>query len=134
MDGYVSKPIRREHLFAEIERVMSGFAAGTAPALSYDGDAEFLAELAGMFLEDYPQRLQEMRNALALRDGTRIERAAHSFKGAAAVLCGQTLTALATELEIAAEKGAFAEAERLIARIEAGLNQLKPALETASVS
>ena len=134
MDGYVSKPIRREHLFAEIERVMSGFAAGAAPALSYDGDAEFLAELAGMFLEDYPQRLQEMRNALALRDGTRIERAAHCFKGAAAILCGPALTTLAAELEVAGEKGAFVEAERLIARIEAGLNQLRPALETASVS
>jgi two-component system sensor histidine kinase/response regulator len=134
MDGYVAKPIRREHLFAEIDRVITGFAAGTAPALTYDGDAEFLAELAGMFLEDYPERLQEMRNALALRDGTRIERAAHCFKGAAAILCGPSLTTLAAELEVAGEKGAFADAERLIARIEAGLNQLRPALETASVS
>jgi len=135
MDGYVSKPIRRDILFAEIDRVMGGVAASAAPGLAFEGeDAAQLVELAGMLLEDYPQRIQEMRNALAVRDSLRMERAAHSFKGAAALMCGKTLTALAGELEVAAQQAAFSEAERLIARIEAGLNQLRPALEAAAVA
>jgi CheY-like chemotaxis protein len=134
MDGYVSKPIRREQLFAEIERVVKGGTAPAAPSIAFDGDADLLPELATMFLEDYPPRLQEMRNALALRDGERIMRAAHSFKGAAAVLCGPALIELSTELEEAAEQRSFDTVERLIGRIDAALSQLKPALESAAAA
>ena len=129
MDGYVSKPIHRDELFAEIDRLLDA----AAPKLSYTGEAEFLAKLAGMFLVDYPLQMQEMRNALAQRNGQRLVRAARLFKEAAAILCGEPLTSLAAEVEAAGERGSLGEAERLLAQIEAGLNQLRPALESASV-
>jgi hypothetical protein len=86
-----------------------------------------------MFLVDYPQQMQDMRNALAQRNGARLARTARLFKEAAAILCGEPLTSLAAELEAAGERGTLGEAERLIAQIEAGLSQLRPALESASV-
>jgi CheY-like chemotaxis protein len=64
MNGYASKPIHRDELFTEIDRLIEV----AAPKLSYTGEAEFLAKLAGMFLVDYPQQMQEVRNALAQRN------------------------------------------------------------------
>jgi outer membrane receptor protein involved in Fe transport len=83
-----------------------------------------------------PRRLSATDAGSAQRAGAaqrpRLVRAARLFKEAAAILCGEPLTSLAAELEAAGERGRLGEAERLIAQIEAGLNQLRPALESAS--
>src|SRR5690606_28001099 len=72
MDGYVSKPIRTALLFEAIEAVLSphhtmeSAEEGTSPALAADVLAEdpvFLAELAGMFLEDCPNLVSSIRGA-----------------------------------------------------------------------
>jgi two-component system, sensor histidine kinase and response regulator len=134
MEGYVSKPIRREQLFAEMDRVVKGPAAPVTMPLAYEGNAEALGELAQEFLTDSSRRVQEMRNALALRDGLRIARAASTLGAAAEMLCGPALNELVAELIPAAEKGDFDDVERFIVRIEARLNQLKPALQSVATA
>ena len=80
-DGYVSKPISPAALFAEIERVVTGRAKTlpmapavyTAPALEVSetllarvgGSHEMLEEIIGLFLEDSPKLIEEIRKALS---------------------------------------------------------------------
>jgi CheY-like chemotaxis protein len=51
-------------------------------ALSYvDGDLGLLQEMAETFLADYPLRLAEIREAVAIGDSQALRRVAHSLKG-----------------------------------------------------
>lgn len=45
------------------------------------GDEELLREIAGLFLEDYPEQLALIRRSLEAGDAHTLERAAHSLKG-----------------------------------------------------
>ncbi len=63
-----------------------------------DQDA-FLREITGIFLEDTPQRIAELEQALAAGDAARFSRAAHSIKGSSANLGATALRAVAEQLE-----------------------------------
>lgn len=45
------------------------------------GDEELMVELVELFLEDLPERLQEIEAALAAGDAEALSRAAHTLKG-----------------------------------------------------
>ncbi|NQV27146.1 MAG: Hpt domain-containing protein [Rhodopirellula sp.] len=49
------------------------------------GDPELLKELAVMFLEDCPNLLSEIRNAITQHDGPSLKLAAHTLKGSVGV-------------------------------------------------
>ncbi len=61
---------------------------------------EFVAELLGTFFEEAPLMLADMRAALALQDGERFRRAAHSLKTNAHTFGAMALGARARELEL----------------------------------
>jgi HPt (histidine-containing phosphotransfer) domain-containing protein len=63
-----------------------------------DGD-EFLREIAGIFLEDTPQRIAELEQSLAAGDLATFARAAHSIKGSSSNLGAVALRAAAEALE-----------------------------------
>ena len=63
-----------------------------------DGD-EFLREIAGIFLEDTPQRIAELEQSLVAGDVSKFTRAAHSIKGSSANLGAMALRAAAEKLE-----------------------------------
>lgn len=48
------------------------------------GDAELLRELAGLFLEEYPRLVAELREAHQQGDAKRVESTAHGLKGSVA--------------------------------------------------
>ncbi len=48
------------------------------------GDAELLRELAGLFLEEYPRLVAELREAHQQGDAKRVECTAHGLKGSVA--------------------------------------------------
>lgn len=109
MDAYLSKPLRMEDLFEVLEGLTPiapdfgaptlgiGAKAGTeteaeakaqpeafdmATALErVDGDAALLRELAGIFLDEAPQRMAEIRQAITVRDAETLQRTAHNLKG-----------------------------------------------------
>ncbi len=109
MDGYLSKPLEPELLFAVVEEkshVKGQVAENGAPAISQakvlerlGGDRELLADVVGLFLEDCPVRLEAIRSAVEAKDAGRIEREAHGLKGAAANLSAQGLFEAAQILE-----------------------------------
>jgi two-component system, sensor histidine kinase and response regulator len=124
MDTYLSKPIRPEMLFAAIDEVIPGRERSRAEAPPEDpsvagvevldeagllgvvsGNAELLRELAELFLEDSPQRLFEIRNALDTGNKDVLLRGAHTLKGSAGSLCGKRAAELALRLEELAERG-----------------------------
>ena len=68
-------------------------------ALNPGDNDEFLREIAGIFLEDTPQRIVELRQSLNAGDVGKFTRAAHSIKGSSANLGASLLRMAAEKLE-----------------------------------
>ncbi|MBC8117053.1 MAG: response regulator, partial [Candidatus Saccharimonas sp.] len=56
------------------------------------GDAEFLKELIGLFLEESAELMRDLRQAIDRQDATQVQRTAHSLKGAAGNFAAPTVT------------------------------------------
>jgi PAS domain S-box-containing protein len=106
MDAYISKPLHPDRLFAALDEVVgespqpgSELEAERAGDKGFDrlaalggfdnaallarveGDTQLLAEMAALFLKNYPQRLAEIRLAMEQNDARALERAAHALQG-----------------------------------------------------
>jgi two-component system, sensor histidine kinase and response regulator len=97
MDGYLSKPVRAEELFRQIEHCMTGGSGeghGPAPAkrsalfdeagflARMGGSHEVGAQIAEAFFVECPQLLAPIEEALRRKDALEIARLAHGLKGA----------------------------------------------------
>jgi len=94
-----------------------------------DGDEDLLAEVAALFLQEYPKQLAAVREAIAQKDSRALRRATHSLKGEAANFAAQPVCQAVIELEASAEHEDFDAAQAACSRLQAALRQLKPALE-----
>jgi CheY-like chemotaxis protein len=83
------------------------------------GGNELVRELAALFLEDMPTRLQEARSALGRRDAAGVADAAHRMKSAGAQLGAQALARPCEQLEEIAERRDLSDATRLLTIISA---------------
>ena len=79
---------------------------------------EFLREIAGIFLDDTPQRIAELDQSLAAGDLSTFARAAHSIKGSSSNLGAIALRAAAEALEQTARGEGLAEAAPGIANVK----------------
>jgi HPt (histidine-containing phosphotransfer) domain-containing protein len=68
-------------------------------------DAELVAEVLAVFLEDAPVRLAAIHAALAQRDAAELRAAAHALKGAAASIAAIRLFEAAQALEHTSHDG-----------------------------
>jgi len=146
MDGYVTKPIRVEQLFEELDRVTSDRtptlpaspASPPAPAaVAFDhasalerveGDLELLTDLIGIFLEDLPRQVGALHKAVEDQNPNRIEQEAHRLKGAAASLGATAVSACAERLEQSGREGNCAAAQPEWVQLEAEIARLESAL------
>ena len=145
MDGYLTKPVRPRELFETIARLIPHRAdIGAEESLEtstndvfdrtsllarIEGDKTLLQELIGLFLEDAPQRLDHLRDALVDNDAQQLERIAHTLKGAAGNVCAHRTFEAAKRLERLAKMGdvlkttdAFTDLEMEMTRLQAVLN------------
>ncbi len=110
MDGYVTKPIQPAALASAIERWLPQESLPAAKPASAPvdlvaarrlagGDEELRAEVAAAFMEGCRQYQAELRDAVQAGDPVRIERIAHTLKGAAGAVGATTAQGLAAELE-----------------------------------
>jgi CheY-like chemotaxis protein len=148
MDGYLSKPIRRELLVKEITRVSQPSTASqssVAPSKRLElaatewnihelldrveGDRQFLRELLVIFRDDSQKSMAQARTALATRDLPAVARAAHTMKGMLKNLAMSTAAELAAALETAAQNERLEDSDVLLAKLELALLQLMPELE-----
>jgi CheY-like chemotaxis protein/HPt (histidine-containing phosphotransfer) domain-containing protein len=92
MDGYVAKPLSLKTLYDQIEALVPAHRS-SVPAPTFDGsallerfggDGELLAELARIFLEDYPRRLSAIKTGVEQRDAASLQGAAHALRGSVA--------------------------------------------------
>lgn len=88
-------------------------------ALNPGDNDEFLREIAGIFLEDTPLRITELRESLAAGDVGKFVRAAHSIKGSSANLGAMRLRTVAEKLEHQARKEGLGGVEPLLAEVAA---------------
>lgn len=88
-------------------------------ALNPGDNDEFLREIAGIFLEDTPQRIAELDQSLAAADLGKFTRAAHSIKGSSANLGAVALRSSAEKLEHEARTQGLVAVTGLVADLKA---------------
>lgn len=114
MDAHVSKPFDAKNLVAVIEQVVASTEkeSRSSPAQgdpqtalrarileNIGGSEDLLRTLAGIFQEEAPQAMAEIRAAVETDDPKRAGHAAHKLRGSAGVLEAQRIVELTTEIE-----------------------------------
>ncbi len=154
MDGYLAKPVHHNELlelvgsYAAKDAVKSShpYAGGPrapAPVITQcgeeildralalqraGGNETLLRRLCTTFLNNCPNMLGAIRAAAATGDATALQRAAHSLKGSAGVVCAQAAVSAAVQLERLAKSGDLEGANAAVKKLEAELARLTPAL------
>jgi len=154
MDGYLSKPIRLDTLFMEIERILTAGAVGhrnahddsispggephqmiplvdsEAALARVGGDIELLAELAGLFLEEYPLLLGKAMHGMEAGDFSSVGGHAHQLKGLLAQFGCEAGRQAALQLEAAARERRSQDAAQAASSLERILSDARPELES----
>ena len=92
------------------------------------GDEDLFREIAGIFFEEYPVLMAEIRVAVAQQDRASLERAAHSLKGCVANFGARAATELARDLELSGRRGELLSLGPLVSRLDQELASLRRAL------
>ena len=153
MDGYVAKPIQSARLFEAIDAVVPGVGiappperrptsvsddddGGAEPVLdralldrNVDGDAELRAELIGLFADECPRLVAELRAGAIAGDAVRVGAAAHTLKSAAGSMAGVRLASAALALEASCRRGTLEGVGALLDRVEEEARRLMQRLE-----
>lgn len=98
-------------------------------ALNPDDDDAFLKDIIGIFLEDTPERIAELKQCLTAYDQPRFTRAAHSIKGSASNLGATQVRAVAEKLEHQSRNSGLDGLDPMIANIESVFAIAKAELE-----
>jgi len=147
MDDYVSKPVQPQELADVVEKWMayalrdeatSPGPPATPPRGSVvdrtrlverlDGDERLCDELLGIFIEDFPVQLSQLKDAFERDDAATIVRRGHAIKGEAANVESRVLRNLAHEIEKAARRNALDSVRPLLAQLETAFARLKEQL------
>lgn len=85
------------------------------------GDAELLKELAGLFLEEYPRLIAEMREAYQQGDAKRVEHTAHGLKGSVANFGAQPAVDAALLIEQLGRSGNLSAVAEMLQTLDLAL-------------
>ena len=96
----------------------------------FDGDRVLLAELLGIFREDYPGQIRNAQQAVAQKDAAQVERWGHSLKGALGNLSAIRASALAGEFEAMGRSGDLALAGPKLMQVEDELERVMDAFDS----
>ena len=141
MDGYVTKPLDPEELFALLETIAARLAPLEVAPLEetldrtelltlLDGDLALLTELTDIFWENSPDLIAQMRTSLENRDPHTLTYAAHTLKGAVGNFAAKRSLSLIAELETIGDTPDFAQVARTLDALEAELACLRTALSS----
>jgi len=135
MDGYVSKPIRVAELFDVLENLhittcgdaaQSGGIIDLRELLSrVDGDKTLLRELIDLFLEDYPDLMTQIHDAISSGDADGLVRSAHTLKGAVGNFAAKSVSDTTLRLEQLARTGDLTHADEAYTDLESNIDLLK---------
>jgi len=151
MDGYISKPIKREKLFETIEDMVSthieveidteteadetekGHEDEVFDRKEFldrvDGDIELLRSLVKMFFDICPNMLSEIRDAVARGDNKALKDSSHKLKGSVGNLGAKASYDAAMRLENMGYDGDLTYAKEAFAALEEEIKRFKSTLE-----
>jgi CheY-like chemotaxis protein len=135
MDGFVSKPFAEAELASAMRAALTADGSAGAGVLDREkamarasGDRGLLVELAGIFLEETPDTLSRMAQALEKDDANSVARLAHRLKGALLTLAAPAAAEAALALERsptgAPAREAFGRLQKEVSRVEEELKGL----------
>ena len=138
MDDYLSKPIKSAALKEMLDKFARAADAGdgsTATA-GFDyaaalagADRELVDIIAGMFLEQYPKDLAELRSALDEGNAKAVHLIAHSMRGAVVLFNAEPVLDTAHEIERAAKQGDLSGLRVKFTKLAGELELLAAALQ-----
>ena len=148
MDDYISKPMRSEQLRQALLNAAHDHTTGnktqlaeTTPGSTLDQDTlkqfieEFgeggmdtLLELIGIFLEEAPQDMQKMKDALEAQDAEKLRVAAHTLKGSSAYLGAVAFNKICKDLELAARQNQLTAVPGLLQQAQTEFDLLQKEL------
>src|SRR5712691_1500944 len=109
---------------------LTGTSLDREMALSrVEGDADLLKEISVLFLDDYPNALRELGEAIARGDAQQVERTAHGLKGSVANFGARAAVEAALAIENMARAQTLAGVAPVLDQLERALAALRPELE-----
>ena len=97
-----------------------------------DGDVDFLQEIAGLFLEDCPKLLADIRSAVTGGDAHGLEHAAHTLKGSISNFGAEPARQAALRLEALGRSGDLKPAPEALSTLEEEVQRFTTALGALS--
>jgi HPt (histidine-containing phosphotransfer) domain-containing protein len=148
MDGYVSKPVRPEDLYAAIAALAPAEPGGPdlvaeettgAPQLSamvdwdaalshVGGDVPLLREMAALFLRQAPGWMDDIGRAIPRGDADAVRAAAHPLRNSLKLFGANAAAQLGQELETQARRGELVNAPVALEALTAEVERLLPAM------
>lgn len=110
------------------DQIIEMQAIETLRSLSPDDGGTFLRELIEIYLQDTPQRLTELDQALAAGHAANVIRAAHSIKGSSGNFGACNFAKLAAGIEASGKSGDLAAAATATATLKADYARVADAL------
>lgn len=154
-DDYIPKPVELETLDAVLKRwisvardaeterrgsqtlpspdaeaVLEGNVLATLREIEQEGEPDFVAELAQMFLRDARVRFGELREAADAGTSESLRRTAHTLKGSCSNMGAARMAEVCAALQQAGERGDQAQSSELLVRLEAELDRVRAALQS----
>lgn len=93
-----------------------------------DGNPELLTTIIDSFLDDCPEYMESIREAVENEDAEALKREAHGLKGAAGSLRAEPASEAAQTLEEIGYSGDFSEAKTALETLEHEIDRLNDAL------
>jgi two-component system, sensor histidine kinase and response regulator len=111
IDACLAKPVRSDELLELVESMASCREPSARPPRpaepTRDGGVSLRRKLAGLFVTDAASLGEEIRDAIARRDGAALQAAAHRLRGSAGHFAAHRTFELAGLLEELGRSGAF---------------------------
>jgi PAS domain S-box-containing protein len=156
MDDYISKPIQEQELIRALQLCQSAVCEPRKPPtqerwvvpenvdsppvldrrvlnslrqMAGTKAATILRQIIEHYREDAPQRLQDIRDAVAAGDAQSLRQSAHSLRSSSANLGAMNLSHLCKELEMIGRAGTTTGGPEWLAQVEAEYEKVKVALQ-----
>ena len=97
------------------------------------GDMELLKEIAALFLDDCPQKVDRIREGIYRSDVSMVEETAHSLKGAAGNIGAKEIEEKSFKLEMIGKEKRLPDAESALAELEKRIEVFREALKRRQI-